>query len=105
GIVVEADAAVTGNVIENAPDTGISIGWGRYLRDVSVVGNIIRRARRGIVVSVTRGAGTALVTGNLIAEAADGAIVGMDHTSVIEADLAGASARYSGLEIGGNRVR
>src|ERR1700737_1688783 len=42
GIGVEADTAVTGNVIENAPVAGISLGWGQYLRDVSVTGNVVR---------------------------------------------------------------
>ena len=36
GIAVEADVAVTGNVIEGAPSAGISVGWGAYMRDVSV---------------------------------------------------------------------
>ena len=34
--------AVTGNVIENAPSVGISVGCGRYLRDVTVTGNVVR---------------------------------------------------------------
>jgi putative cofactor-binding repeat protein len=29
---IEAEAAVTGNVIENAPTAGIRAGWGHYLR-------------------------------------------------------------------------
>ncbi len=45
GIAVEADAAVTGNVVENAPIAGINVGWGKYLRDVSVVGNVVRNVR------------------------------------------------------------
>src|SRR5262249_40678430 len=40
GIAVEADTAVTGNVIENAPNTGIRAGWGPYLRNVAVSGNV-----------------------------------------------------------------
>ena len=36
GIGVEADSTVSGNVIENAPYAGISIGFGQYLRDVAV---------------------------------------------------------------------
>ena len=44
GIGVEADTAVTGNVIENAPAAGILLGWGRYLRDVTVTGNVVRVA-------------------------------------------------------------
>src|SRR5262249_15131640 len=38
GIGVEADTAVTGNVVENAPSAGIAVGWGPYLRDVTVTG-------------------------------------------------------------------
>ncbi len=37
GIYVEADSAVTGNVIENAPSFGIVAGWGKYLRDVAII--------------------------------------------------------------------
>ena len=51
GIAVEADSVVNGNVIENSPGYGIMIGWGRYLRDVSVTGNLIRNAHIGIGVS------------------------------------------------------
>ena len=38
GIYVEADTSVTGNVIENAPSFGIVAGWGKYLRDVAIIG-------------------------------------------------------------------
>ena len=54
---MEADTAVTGNVIENAPTAGIYLGWGRYQRDVSATGNIVRGAGVGIAVSVAAGAG------------------------------------------------
>ena len=57
GIGVEADTAVTGNIIENAPTAGISVGWGQYLRDVSVTGNVVRGAGVGIAVSVVAGRG------------------------------------------------
>ena len=66
GIGVEADTAVTGNVIENAPVAGISVGWGQYLRDVSVTGNVVRSAGVGIAVSVSPGAGSAVIADNLI---------------------------------------
>ena len=52
GIAVEADSVVTGNVIEGSTAYGIVIGWGRYLRDVSVTDNLIRNALIGIGVSV-----------------------------------------------------
>jgi uncharacterized secreted repeat protein (TIGR03808 family) len=105
GIVVEADASVTGNVIENAPNAGINIGWGSYLRDVSVVGNVVRSARFGITVSAAPGAGTAIVSGNLIAGSARGAIVGMDHAKPVTGDLIHEPARLAHVQISGNRVR
>src|SRR5262249_2302091 len=40
GIGIEADTAVTGNVIENAPYAGIAAGWGAYLRDVAITSNV-----------------------------------------------------------------
>ena len=50
GIYVEADTSVTGNVIENAPSFGIIAGWGKYLRDVVIIGQCdpqgLRRHRR-----------------------------------------------------------
>jgi uncharacterized secreted repeat protein (TIGR03808 family) len=105
GIAVEADAAVTGNVIESAPTAGINVGWGAYMRDVSVVGNVVRSARYGIAVSVASGAGNAVVTGNLISGAAKGAIVGMDHARAVTGDLSQEPARFANLQISGNRVR
>ena len=83
GIAVEADASVNGNVIENAPTAGINLGWGKHLRDVSVVGNVVRTAGYGITVSVADGAGTAVIAGNLIAGASRGAIVGMDFAKAV----------------------
>ena len=61
GIYVEADSSVTGNVIENAPSFGIVAGWGKYLRDVAITGNVIRNAFVGIGVSVTPGAEPATI--------------------------------------------
>ena len=96
---------MTGNVIENAPTAGISIGWGAFMRDVSVVGKVVRTARIGILVSVTNGAGTAIITGNLIAGTKGGAIVGMDHAKAVTGDLMQEPQRYANLQISGNRVR
>jgi uncharacterized secreted repeat protein (TIGR03808 family) len=104
GIAVEADAAVTGNVIEGAPSAGISVGWGAFMRDVSVVGNVVRGARFGVTVSVSNGAGTAVIAGNLISGAAKGAIMGMDHAKAVT-DLEKEPARYANLQVSGNRVR
>lgn len=106
GISVEADSAVTGNVIEDAPTTGISVGWGHYLRDVTVTGNVVRRAGTGISVSVSPGAGAAVIADNLIADAKTGAIVGTEFKRIVTGDLAKAGAeRFAQLAISGNRVR
>jgi len=104
GIAVEADAAITGNVIEDAPSMGISIGAGKYMRDVSVTGNVVRRAGLGIGVSVAPGAGSAVVTGNLVAECRGG-IVGMEWDKVASADLVRDAARYPQITIASNQVR
>lgn len=106
GIYVEADTSVTGNVIENAPSFGIVAGWGSYLRDVAITGNVIRKTFAGIGVSVVQGAGTALVHNNMISEAPRGAVVGLDHARAITGDLSlDGVQRYAQLIIGGNAVR
>jgi uncharacterized secreted repeat protein (TIGR03808 family) len=106
GIYVEADCSVTGNVIENAPAFGIVAGWGKYLRDVTISGNVIRNAFAGIGVSVAPGGGSALVNNNMIAETPHGAVVGLDHARIVTADLTGEGAEhYAQLVLGSNAVR
>jgi hypothetical protein len=75
------------------------------MRDVSVTGNVVRSAPLGVAVSVVRGAGTAVISGNLISDAARGAIVGMDHAKPVTGDLSQEPTRYANLQISGNRVR
>jgi uncharacterized secreted repeat protein (TIGR03808 family) len=106
GIYVEADTSVTGNVIENAPSFGIIAGWGKYLRDVVISGNVIRKAFVGVGVSVTSGAGTALVNNNMISETPRGAVVGLDHARPVTSDLAAEGAqRFAQVVVGMNAVR
>jgi uncharacterized secreted repeat protein (TIGR03808 family) len=106
GIYVEADSSVTGNVIENAPSFGIMAGWGNYLRDVVISGNVIRKAFIGVGVSVTPGPGTVLVNANMIAETPRGAVVGLDHARPVTADLAADGAqRLAQVVIANNAVR
>jgi len=105
GIGIEADAAVTGNVIEGAPTAGISAGWGPYLRDVAITGNLIRDAGVGIMVSADPGAGACLIGHNMISGAKDGAIRVMDHGTAHGPDLARAEAAGTAggrLAISGN---
>jgi len=105
GIGVEADTVVSGNVIERAPRAGISAGWGQYLRNVAITGNIVREAGFGVAVSVVAGAGVAVISGNLFAGMVRGAIVGMEWQKVATGDLALAGAeRYPQLKISGNQV-
>lgn len=106
GIGVEADTAVTGNVIENAPLIGILAGWGKYLRDVTITGNVIRKAAFGVGVSVMDGAGTALIGNNLIADARRAAVAGFHHALPVTGDLTreGAS-RLPQIALNGNVVR
>jgi uncharacterized secreted repeat protein (TIGR03808 family) len=106
GIYVEADTAVTGNVIENAPAFGIMAGWGNYQRDVVISGNVIRKALVGVGVSVAPGAGTVLVNTNLIAETPRGAVVGLDHARPVTGDLTTAGAQhFAQVVIGTNALR
>jgi uncharacterized secreted repeat protein (TIGR03808 family) len=106
GIYIEADTSVSGNVIENAPSFGIVAGWGKYLRDVVISGNVIRKAFVGIGVSVVPGAGTALVNNNMISETPRGAVVGLDHARPITPDLCAEGAqRFAQVVIGTNAVR
>jgi uncharacterized secreted repeat protein (TIGR03808 family) len=105
GIYVEADTAVTGNIVENASAFGIYLGWGPYLRDVTVTGNVVRGSDIGIGVSVVPGVGPALVADNLITGARRGAIVGMDKRKPLSGDLSkDGTGRYSQLTVYGNRV-
>jgi uncharacterized secreted repeat protein (TIGR03808 family) len=105
GIGVEADTAVTGNVIENAPTAGILLGWRRYMRDVAATGNVVRGCGVGIAVSVAAGAGSAVIADNLISGARRGAILGMDGHMTVTGELAGEVSRFAHLTINGNRVR
>jgi uncharacterized secreted repeat protein (TIGR03808 family) len=106
GIGVEADTAVSGNVVENAAHAGIAAGWGAYLRDVAISANIVRGADYGITVSVAPGAGASVIADNLISGARRGAIVGMEWQKPVTGDLSTSGAeRYAQLTISGNRVR
>lgn len=87
GIAVEADTAVTGNVIENVARIGLHMGWGRYLRDVNATANVIRDCPTGIAVTVVEEAGPALVANNIISGAGAGAIVGYRWTEAVTGDL------------------
>ncbi|HEX7789191.1 MAG TPA: TIGR03808 family TAT-translocated repetitive protein [Afipia sp.] len=106
GIYVEADTTVTGNVVENAKLFGIVAGWGRYLRDVAVTGNVVRNSGVGIGVSVMPGAGTALVNSNMISGSSRASIAGLDHSKIVTNDLgANGTSGFAQIVLGNNAVR
>jgi uncharacterized secreted repeat protein (TIGR03808 family) len=106
GIHIEADTAVTGNIVDSAAYAGITVGWGPYLRDVAVTGNVVRRSGIGIIVSVVPGSGTTMVANNVISGSERGAIVGMEWDRTVTGDLAkGGAEAYAHLSLSGNRVR
>ncbi|MDM9626756.1 TIGR03808 family TAT-translocated repetitive protein [Rhizobium sp. S152] len=105
GIAAEADTLISGNVVEGAPRWGLQLGWGPYLRNLVVTGNIIRKARIGCAVSVAEGAGSAVITDNVFEDTPDGAILGFEWVKKVTGELAAAGdAAYPQLTIERNRV-
>jgi uncharacterized secreted repeat protein (TIGR03808 family) len=104
GICVEADATVSGNTIEGAPTAGIVVGWGRYMREVSVTSNVIRKARTGILVTRDAAAGAALIAQNLIAGTTQGAVRLMENGTPVGEDLARGAPRAGRITVTGNLV-
>ena len=99
GISVEADTAVTGNVVEGAPRFGMMLGWGPFLRNVVATGNVVREAGEGFAVSVVEGAGAAIVSDNVISDARR-AVVGYRWADAVTGDLAAeGAARFSHLKV------
>jgi uncharacterized secreted repeat protein (TIGR03808 family) len=105
GISVEADTAVTGNVVENAPFCGLALGFGPYLRNVVATGNIVRQAGAGCAVTVVEGAGSAIIANNIFQSSEHGAIVGYRWNEATTGDLTMAGAQsFPHLTIENNRV-
>ncbi len=87
GIWAEADTVVSNNVLENIGGVGIRLGWGEKSRNLTAQGNIVRKTKRGIVVSTTTGTGNILVSGNMIDGATEAAIQGFDYDKAATGDL------------------
>lgn len=105
GIEAESDAAVMGNVIEGAPRWGMLIGWGPYLRDVNVTGNVIRNSAVGIAVSVVEGAQQAAIRQNIFSGMSEAAIAGYRWIEKVTGDLTLAGAEsFAHLDIADNRI-
>jgi len=105
GIEAESDAVVSANLIEDAPRWGMLIGWGPYLRDVNVTGNVIRKAPVGIAATVVEGAGQASIRQNVFSGISDAPIAGYRWIDKVTNDLTEAGAEtFTHLDIGDNRV-
>lgn len=105
GISAEADAAITGNVVENVPLYGLSLGWGPHLRNVTASGNVVRDAGVGIAVSVVDEAGPAVIANNVIQGARNGAVVGYRWHKRATDDMVVAGANsHRGITVANNTV-
>ncbi|BBE71655.1 pectate lyase superfamily protein [Pleomorphomonas sp. SM30] len=104
GISVEADTTVSGNVIDGAPSVAILMGWGPYLRNVVASGNMIRDAEVGIGVSVVEGAGSVVISGNVISDVRSGAVRGMRWAEFQTGDLALGETRFPHVTVSENSL-
>ncbi len=105
GVHVEAETAVTGNVIENASDIGISLGWSWGMRNLVATGNMVRKTGIGISISLVPKERNALIANNIIAEARNGAVVGTEYGRAVTGDLTkAADAKAAGVKVENNAV-
>jgi uncharacterized secreted repeat protein (TIGR03808 family) len=110
GLHVEAECAVTGNVLEDCEFVGMSIGWSWAMRNLIATGNVIRNCGVGAQVSLIQQQGTtdkrnALIANNLFASCKGGAIIGMEWDKPVTGDLTKAQdTRAAGIRIEGNQV-
>jgi uncharacterized secreted repeat protein (TIGR03808 family) len=106
GIMVEGDAAISGNIVDNASMAGLQLGWGPSLRDVTATGNTLRDCGVGVEISVAPGAGHATVVGNTIAGAKKAAILGMHWRKAATGDLVATGSKdWPKLRLAENTVR
>lgn len=104
GILAEADTAISGNVVENSPGLGILAGWGPYLRNVLISGNIVRDTNAGIGVSVADEVGQVRIANNLISNAKQSAIQGFAWVEPVGTDLHLMPDQFAHVSIGDNSV-
>jgi uncharacterized secreted repeat protein (TIGR03808 family) len=106
GIMVEGDAAISGNIVDRAETAGLQLGWGPSLRDVTATGNTLRDCGVGVEISVAPGAGYATVIGNTISGAKRQAIAGMQWRKLATGDLAVTGAKdWPRIRLAENTVR
>lgn len=100
GIFAEAETAITGNTVQGVPGVAIAAGYGPFLRNVLIGGNVVSDSDIGIGVSVVDGAGAVHIGGNAVT-ARQHDVVGLAWTEVVEPDLMANAARYSNVTLGG----
>lgn len=106
GIYAEADTVVANNSIDTVPGYGIVAGYGPYVRNVIVTGNVLTGVETGIGVSVVQenSPGPVRVSGNLIGKGAAHGIVGLEWEKVVSDDLARDVASYPNVTVRDNTV-
>ena len=88
GIAIEADTTATGNTIENAPKAAFLVGWGEFMRNIVITGNVVRNAATGVQISVVEGTGKAVITDNVFDDIKGSAIGGFRWADQVTGDLA-----------------
>ncbi|WP_417684791.1 TIGR03808 family TAT-translocated repetitive protein [Roseibium sp.] len=103
GIAAEADTTITGNVIEGAPRFGMLLGWGPYMRNIVASQNVLRACGTGIAVTVVEGAGSAVISQNIVQASQKDAIVGYRWLDKATRELDG-TRDWSHLQVSDNQV-
>lgn len=106
GIYAEADTVVANNVVENSPGVGIVAGFGPFVRNVSITGNVLRDCSIGIGVTVVDDpkVGKVQVNGNTISGATSGGVVGFEWERIVSDDLARDAGRYPHVMVSDNLI-
>lgn len=106
GIYVEAETSVSGNSIDTVPGIGIMAGYGAFLRNVIIADNVLYAVKTGIGVSVVQNPapGPVSITGNIITNPLEFAIVGMEWDKVVSEDLVKDAKKYPHVTIANNAV-
>jgi len=106
GIYAEADSVIANNAIENVPGPAISAGYGPFVRNVVITGNVISGARYGVAVSVVQDAkaGPVRISGNIIGAGTEHAMIGMEWEKIVSTDLVADVGRYPNIAIGDNTI-
>jgi uncharacterized secreted repeat protein (TIGR03808 family) len=106
GIYAEADTIVANNVVENVPGVGIAAGFGPFLRNVSINGNVLTGCNIGIGVTVVNdpNVGKVLVSDNLVSGASVAGVAGLEWQNVVSDDLARDASRYPHVTVTDNVI-